>query len=133
MALLQLAADTRSPRMAREFVRQVLDGLGVSTQAIEDAQLVVTEVVTNAVVHAGTPIVVDIGEVEPGGRIRVRVTDFDPAVPKLKKKGKWAPSGRGLQIVDTLSTEWSVAENTGGKTVEVVLSLGAPVSADHHA
>lgn len=124
MAALHLTADARSPRRAREFTRQVLGNLGVDADFIEDAELIVTELVTNAVIHAGTDIILEI-EAETDDAVHIRVTDYEQGTVAIREADPDAPTGRGLQIVDRLSDSWSVADRGGdGKVVEIILERG---------
>jgi anti-sigma regulatory factor (Ser/Thr protein kinase) len=106
-----LAPDLHAPAAAR----RALDGVGgqLDEDVIERSALVVTEVVTNSVTHAGLtaaqPIDLNI-QLSPGC-LRLDVTDegtrsFDPvATPP----GAGQDSGRGLWMIDQLSDRWGVA------------------------
>ncbi len=98
--------------VARRTARTVLTGWAVPQEAVHDAVLVVSELVTNAVEHALPPVALRLrlrrgeGEGWAGGRaiVRVEVTDGGPA----PRHGAWAAScgpgehGRGTAIVDSL-------------------------------
>jgi anti-sigma regulatory factor (Ser/Thr protein kinase) len=104
-----------SPRRARHFVGAALERWDRGASLLEDAQLVVTELATNAVVHAGAGFSVDVRQ--QGDRIRLAVHDASPARPILRDPDPLATSGRGLRIVAALAADWGVLPDPGGKTV----------------
>jgi anti-sigma regulatory factor (Ser/Thr protein kinase) len=82
---------------------------------IEVASILATELVANAVQHAGTPTRVAVVQLED--RLRVEVSDSSPAPPVLRRFGRGATCGRGVVIVDRLADAWGVDTAPGGKTV----------------
>lgn len=80
-----------------------------------DLLLCVSEVITNAVIHAhSAPTMnVTIG----ADRIRFEVGDDDPALPVRRPHDVRAPTGRGLRILEALSLEWGVIGAPHGKVV----------------
>jgi anti-sigma regulatory factor (Ser/Thr protein kinase) len=74
-----------------------------------------SELVTNAVVHARTPFVVEV--VRGSVLIRVAVTDRDTQPVQMRSYGPVSPAGRGLHIVSALADRWGVEESPTGKTV----------------
>ena len=103
-----------SPRRARVLLRHAcLDWeLG---DAYDDAALVVTELVTNAVRHAGTPCRLTITLDTDGLRLAVR--DGGPLHPALLDAGNPRRCGAGLRVVTTLAQCWGAVAHTDGKTV----------------
>ena len=82
----------------------------------------VSELATNAVRHALTSF--DLTVCRTPEEIRVEVTDYGDGVPMMRCLDTDAIDGRGLQIVDTLSTRWGVSRGPGsGKTVWFALAL----------
>lgn len=101
-----LPADLASGRLARSFVEQHW----CSTHGGEDhsrVHLLVTELVTNAVRHAGPPVVFTIDCVGADG-VLVSVSDGSDEPPVLAQAGPAAVGGRGVQLVNLLSVEWGV-------------------------
>ena len=98
-------------RAARHFVARHI----ASPSLIDDAALVVSELAANAVLHAASPFSVTISTV--GGRLRIEVSDDSPTLPRMKDHGDAAPTGRGLKIVDRLTTRWGADRTSAGKTV----------------
>jgi anti-sigma regulatory factor (Ser/Thr protein kinase) len=113
--------DPRSVPGARRFVRDALGRLPQET--IEVAELMVSELATNCIRHAGTGF--DLS-VRTGEEIRVEVTDVGRGTPRVLTPGPEEPSGRGLRIVEGLSARWGVSERPEGKTVWFTLRTPAP-------
>jgi anti-sigma regulatory factor (Ser/Thr protein kinase) len=108
-----LPAVPDSPAMARTLVRAELSGCSEST--VTTAELMISELVTNAVVHGGTPIRI---ELEHGDNVvKATVTDGGTALPVLRHPQRSAEHGRGLMIVSSLAHDWGVVENENGKSV----------------
>ncbi|MEO7371135.1 MAG: ATP-binding protein [Ilumatobacteraceae bacterium] len=91
---------------------------------LDDLLLCLSEVVTNAVLHAGPPIVVEGGLIDKS--VRVEVTDGSPDAPVQRQPGRLSPTGRGLNLLDSLTSSWGVEVTGNGKTVWFEIS-GAPV------
>ncbi len=91
-----------------------------------DAELVVSELVTNATLHGEPPIVVRL---LAGDRIRVEVHDGGRSAPIVVKRNTEAMTGRGLALVAAVSAEWGVeAAESGGKVVWAELAREAAPS-----
>jgi two-component sensor histidine kinase len=86
---------------------------------VESACLVVSELVTNAVLHAGTSCELTVkGPAEVDGEVvRIEVADGDPGSPLSKRYDVEAGSGRGLQLVEALSERFGTRPLGAGKTV----------------
>lgn len=119
MSVLHLGPKPSSPRLPREFVRQVLYGRGIDSLTIDDAALVTTELVTNAVIHARTESVLEV-EVEVD-RIFISVSDSSPETLNLRHPAQTDTYGRGVRILDALATHWDVVSRPDGKTVRFYL------------
>jgi hypothetical protein len=102
-----------SPSAARRWIHDRLGGY--STELVGTAQLLVTEVVTNAVIHARTKI--DLSLITAADLVRVEVTDGIGVFPTAKDYGADAVTGRGIKLLDTLAAAWGADLVTGGKTV----------------
>lgn len=103
-----------SVRAARHFTQDALRGLGVP-DAAEPATLLVSELATNAVVHAGTRLRLTV--LCSSGVIRIEVRDDDPAPVRELSPDPLQPGGRGIMLVDLLAANWGVNSNEKGKTV----------------
>jgi anti-sigma regulatory factor (Ser/Thr protein kinase) len=86
-----------------------------SDDLLDTAQLLLTELLSNALRHSETPILVAAALVD--GRLRVDVTDSGHRMPKLRRAGPGETAGRGLQLVDSLSSSWGVTPLEHGKRV----------------
>jgi anti-sigma regulatory factor (Ser/Thr protein kinase) len=112
----QFLPERDAPRAARGFVGDALRRWGHNATLVQDSQLVVSELATNAVVHARSPFAV-IARREGSG-VRLLVRDLSTAAPVLRSTADvLAFSGRGLHLVADVTTEWGVETTTAGKTV----------------
>jgi hypothetical protein len=103
-----------APSAARRFVVDALpadaaDGL------VDDAALVVTELATNAVVHARSDFTVAVSWSQD--RVRISVRDASPVPPAGRPPSLVACSGRGLAVVAALATRWDFEPQGFGKVV----------------
>ncbi|MGI9156842.1 MAG: ATP-binding protein [Marmoricola sp.] len=103
-----------SVRDARAFVRAALAGVA-RDRLVADAQLAISEVVTNAVVHAGTDVHVAVSA--GVGAVRIAVTDGSHRAPRTRGYADTAGTGRGLRLLNELTTSWGVDSHEDGKTV----------------
>jgi anti-sigma regulatory factor (Ser/Thr protein kinase) len=103
-----------SPAAARHVLAEALrDGCGSET--IETAQLLLSEVVTNAVLHAQGEIHVSVAC--DGGRVRVEVADASRNAPAPRRASAHATTGRGMMLVDAIAAAWGVERRPPGKVV----------------
>jgi anti-sigma regulatory factor (Ser/Thr protein kinase) len=115
---------------ARRYVAETLDHLPVELR--ETAALLVSELATNTIRHAGGRDFEVTIEDSPGGhRLWVGVTDYGPGHPVPQRPAPTAEHGRGLQLVGSLADRWGVRRRraTNAKTVWFELS-GAPTDAE---
>jgi DNA-binding NarL/FixJ family response regulator len=113
-AKARLGATRESPRLARRFVSQTLERWQVRSE-LDVIELLVSELVTNAVVHARSDVEVSVA-VAPD-RIRVGVFDSSRQLPVRREPGPEATSGRGLVMLDALAAAWGTEFAPGGKSV----------------
>lgn len=111
-------------RHARRFTRRTLRSWGTAEAADADAvQLVVSELVTNALAHTEGPVRLDLTLVD--GRLRVAVADSSPRTPVKPTSIGWeATGGRGILLVEAMSTAWGTVPVSGGKQVWSDIALG---------
>jgi DNA-binding NarL/FixJ family response regulator len=109
-----LAADLSSPRAARRFVDDTLAGWETS-EVLDTAELLVSEVVTNAVVHGHSDAQVSVRLLRD--RVRVEVVDNAPVPIRQPRHQPDATSGRGTALVEALSSAWGIEVLAGGKKV----------------
>lgn len=112
----KLPADPSSVPAARRFTTEAVIDLGAAEAAAE-AQLLVSELATNAVLHAGTTIRLTV--LREGDCVRIEVRDDDPAVPPVPARMPpvTATGGRGILLVDSIARSWGVNGNEKGKTI----------------
>lgn len=120
-ARLTLPPKATSPARARRFVAETLATWGA--EGGDDAMLVVSELVTNALLHARTPMELTVTE-HGADRVRLSVTDGSPQVPRQRDFSVESGTGRGLRLLDSIATEWGVERHAEGKTVWCVVGLG---------
>ncbi|MGH9187379.1 MAG: ATP-binding protein [Acidimicrobiales bacterium] len=112
---LSLAADTSAAGESRQFVRSHLRG-AVERDIIDVVELLTSELVTNAVVHTGVPRVLVL--VLAPDHVRVEVEDGSSRPPVLVQSlPATSLTGRGIRIVEALSTRWGVEPVAKGKRV----------------
>ena len=117
--VLSLGTDVRAARRARSFVRESV-AQHVDDEVLADALVVASELVTNAVMHAGTASELEVRLDE--GTLELRVSDGDPRTPVRRRLlGGLAAQGRGLGMLTALTERWGVDERADGKTVWAVL------------
>jgi anti-sigma regulatory factor (Ser/Thr protein kinase) len=134
LAELVFPGLARSVSVARHCVRSVLTAAG--HQNVDDALLVVSELVGNAVVHtvsglAGGLVTVDVREI---GQNMTRIDVIDQGAstaPQVCESGDTASSGRGLRLVEETAVRWGVRDDSlGGRAVwaEVLTTVDAPAA-----
>lgn len=117
-----LPPQPTSAGLAREIVATQLRAWQVEALT-DDAALVVTELVTNAVRYAGTDMELRISPISGGVRLEVRdgsTRPLRPRSPELRDEG-----GRGLLLVDALAHRYGVEAEGNGKRVWVEMLLDA--------
>ncbi len=129
---VELPAHPSSVSRARQLVREIV-ALSASPELSADAELLTSEVVTNALVHAGGTITLRARQLRRG--VRVEVSDSSPHSPIVREYGELAGTGRGLRLLDLLA-RWGVEATSTGKTVWFELGEtrgrgAAPVAPDH--
>ena len=125
---MEITAVPHAAREARNAARVVLQDWSVPTPLLDDAILVISELVTNAVRHAGTASTLDLELCQIRNRLRIALADDSEATPRLRRVRGAAEDGRGLAILAALSDRWGVEPHHGGKRVwwEVDLAGGQP-------
>jgi anti-sigma regulatory factor (Ser/Thr protein kinase) len=104
-----------APSAARDFVADALRRGAAAPTLLSDAQLLVAELATNAVLHACSRFSVAVRMGDPTVRIAVR--DASPLPPVQRDPAPTEASGRGLALVDALAADWGVEVSGPGKTV----------------
>jgi hypothetical protein len=112
-----------SAAAARQLASRVLHDWGLVAFE-ETTLLLVTELVSNVVRHANTPLTLDVSL--DGPLLRVEVTDYDERLPAMTAASARSHHGWGLRFVRELSSEWGTTVNHNGKTVWFDLNVDEP-------
>jgi len=122
---MRLAPVPDSAAKARAFVERTLCNWGCR-ELVDDARVVVTELVSNVVRHAGTDVGVDLDLDAVRHRVRIDVVDHAGGDVALRRGDPaFDLGGRGLRLVDELSERWGVERRPGGKCVWAEWAVGA--------
>lgn len=131
VATWELSLEPREAARARRLVRGQLASWGLAS-VTETVELLVGEVVTNAIRHAdGRRAELRLVRAES---LVCEVADDDHTLPTLLDTSGDDEAGRGLRVVSALSREWGTSRTAGGKTVWFELALpraGAAARAGH--
>jgi anti-sigma regulatory factor (Ser/Thr protein kinase) len=109
-----------SPAAARRFVTSTLDSWGLEGLA-ETATLLVSELVTNALLHARSATRLELHRRD--GVLHIEVEDTVTRLPTRRHYSPEAGTGRGLALVETLASSWGVTFRADGKAVWFRLPL----------
>jgi len=113
---------------ARHRIRELLTTTGRDS-LVDDCVLLVSEVVTNALLHAGTEIELRAALVRTG--VRVEVGDGSPHLPAPRNYAATAGTGRGLAMLESMVDDWGVTRRANGKSVWFLISDAARSSDGH--
>lgn len=111
---------------ARAFLTRLLDGWGIPDEVIDDASLLASELMSNAVRHAGG--VVDLQIEADDGLLHVGVHDNSNGTPTVNEAGPTSSGGRGMWIVQSVAHDWGADPDGSGKTVWFELNLQKPTA-----
>lgn len=123
---MRLPPSSTSPRAARRYVREVRDrasdGSGpFDPVRCDDIDLVVSELVTNVVMHARTDLELEAEVVD--SELVLRVTDSGAGAPVMPGAAFGEHGGAGLSIVDRIASDWGIERTGGAKTIWCRLPL----------
>jgi anti-sigma regulatory factor (Ser/Thr protein kinase) len=131
-ASMQLAPSTLAPSQARRNATDMMRRWQLRDEDIQTAELLISELVTNAVKFAasGHPPAIRTDDrirlelAYSPGKLTVAVTDPSPDTPVVGRPGTDAENGRGMMLVAALSLEWAWHDlPDGGKTVYCVIAV----------
>ncbi len=121
---LEIGIDPAEVGRARRWARSRLlgSGIGADEPLAETLVLLISELVTNAVVHTGCPAVLRM--LFPGaaagscaGTVRVEVADRSDCPPRQRHADREETGGRGLELVDGLADRWGWQREGTGKRI----------------
>lgn len=116
---LTLAPEPSSAGAARRAVAAALRGQGTDEDLVDTVALLVSEVVTNAVLHAGTEVLVRCEADTTSARVEVK--DESPVVPSTRHHGEDSTTGRGLGLLEALAAASGIELLPTGKVVWFVV------------
>jgi anti-sigma regulatory factor (Ser/Thr protein kinase) len=115
-------SDAGSPYRARHWLAWLLEIGRVTQDVIDSAVLAASELVTNALMHAGGRVLVSAQVTEAG--VRLVVHDDAPATEWHEPEGGLAEHGRGLILVRALATQLDITTGHDGTTVTALIPDG---------
>jgi two-component sensor histidine kinase len=114
---------------ARRFALSAAEAIGCCP--CDDLALVVSELATNACVHARSPFTVSLHR--QGSALRIEVADEDVSPVEMQQLTGHTSSGRGIRIVAAVAKEWGTSFSESGKCVWAVLDCSSTrAQAPHH-
>ncbi len=113
-ASARLAPEAPSARQARRFVDETLRQWDCD-ELLDTVELLVSELVTNAVIHARSDVDVSV-QLLPD-RVRIEVADQSPDGIRRRELSAEGSSGRGIAMVESLASAWGVTTKRSGKAV----------------
>ncbi|WP_328846450.1 ATP-binding protein [Streptomyces sp. NBC_00258] len=125
----RLSRCRRSVPRTRAVAHAVLGEWGVGQVALETAELVLSELVTNALrvpVPSDRQVGVRIARSLEDGLLRLEVSDAGAGRPEVRAPGEEETRGRGLLLVEALAHRWGIEERAGGIGKTVWVELKAP-------
>ncbi|HVT64301.1 MAG TPA: ATP-binding protein [Mycobacteriales bacterium] len=126
-ASCDFSGDPENVRAARRFVSETAESWGLGDLAWPLVQIV-SELASNAIIHAGTGFVVRL--VHDGESTRIEVLDGSVRRAQPRRYELDATTGRGLRLVHNLSREWGALGSSKGKTVWAVVDSGSLLDTD---
>ncbi|MGH9177006.1 MAG: ATP-binding protein [Acidimicrobiales bacterium] len=127
-ACLDLDPDPDQVQLVRAFVQATLIEWDMA-ERIDDTTLVTSELVTNAILHARTPIRIVL-QAPDGDLLRVEVIDDNPRTPVRAADEDGATTGRGLRVVAGAASNWGTDTEGTGKVVWAELGHRQPSDPD---
>jgi PAS domain S-box-containing protein len=113
--VVTLPARAEAPRLGRDAARTAVNRWGLSPDVADTVALIVSELVTNAVLHTGSAPTLRLRTAAE--TIYVEVSDDDSRPPRMRDPGDDDDGGRGLHLIEALSRRWNVRNTTAGKVV----------------
>jgi CheY-like chemotaxis protein/anti-sigma regulatory factor (Ser/Thr protein kinase) len=118
--VLDAERDVSAGTQARALVRETLRDWGL-VGIDDDAELVVTELVNNAVIHGGSSFRLQLSRTS--GAFRIEVVDGGDGTPEPQPQDTEAEGGRGIMLVDAMSSSWGVENVPRGKLVWAEIAI----------
>jgi anti-sigma regulatory factor (Ser/Thr protein kinase) len=122
-ALIDVPGKPSAIAMARQIVAAVLHSWDLP-EIVDDAQLVASELLANAIEHAPGANSYELELVRRPDGIRIYLADGSSIRPVISELAHDRPRGRGIRIIEALSDGWGSDQHHGGKRVWVDLTTG---------
>ncbi len=120
---MQLPATTDAASLARAFI--VSNTADLPAQATADAQLLASELVTNAIRYGAPPVWLTLSVSDR--RLRISVHDSGGVLAEPDLPATWPQEGGyGLLLVERIASDWGIAAQTGPKGKDVWFEIGLP-------
>ena len=113
-----------SAAAARRMVSETLTGWGGEDDLVDTAVLLTSEVITNAVLHGGSHV--ELSVARRAGCIRITVTDSDTGLIRRRRAQLTDQSGRGTELIESLSDGWGIRRQGQAKQVWFELHRDEP-------
>lgn len=124
-AVMSFDADPRQVETARRVTADVLDEAGVRDRdTIGIVQLLVSEIVTNAIVHGSADSVSMRLSCDDRGEVLIEVDDHSSGSPEVREAGPEDEGGRGMRLVAHLARDWGRTGTRTWCTVPVRVAAG---------
>jgi anti-sigma regulatory factor (Ser/Thr protein kinase) len=121
-ATIELPEGPEAPSIAREFIAATACP-GQSEALLQNAVLLTSEAITNAVVHGAPPVILAVDC--SATALEVRIRDASPRHPRVRDPKPLEGGGRGVRLIDVLADCWGVEDIRGdGKEVWFRLNAG---------
>jgi hypothetical protein len=117
----EFGVEHEDPGRARRMVVAAMKRRGYEDMLVHDAALILTELASNAVVHAGSAFSISISSA--GSVLRIAVGDTTPLAAMPADQRLTPRPGRGLGLIEAVSTRWGTAALAGGKIVWAELEV----------
>jgi anti-sigma regulatory factor (Ser/Thr protein kinase) len=124
------SGDAENVRAARRFVSETAERWDLGDQAWPLVQIV-SELASNAIIHAGTEFIVRMSHEDD--TTRIEVVDRSVRKARSRRYDLDATTGRGLRLVETLSRDWGVSRESGGKVVWAVVDNASSLDVESEA
>lgn len=118
--VIDLEPSGLAPAQARRVVRRMVSPL-VPADVVHTAELLVSELVTNAITHGTGTVRLFVDCVNHC--VSVTVSDDDPASPELQPERLLSEGGRGLRMIESLAGSWGVKPHDDGQGKDVWFRL----------
>lgn len=110
---IDLPDRASAPRIGRRLIRNLL--MNSDQTLVADVELLVSELITNAIVHASSAPELEVRLSTQS--VHVAVHDAEPSLPELRVPASGQPGGRGLHLLNTLASRWGADPSDIGKVV----------------